>query len=157
MNHYDFWNGIDYYGSFLGIQSRHKVNIIDDLEYLYDSDYFHDNLDKLFETEDINEELLEDDTRSNRKKLVLNNENIKLEAEELDTSVFKNVFDLTEENIEKHNMIELKLNLNKVKQSKTNSTCSSRSSNRNNEEEGEENTDNELEIVQIQICPIIKQ
>ena len=73
-NHYDFWNGIDYYGSFLGIQSRHKVNIIDDLEYLYDSDYFHDNLDKLFETEDINEELLEDDTRSNRKKLVLNNQ-----------------------------------------------------------------------------------
>ena len=149
LNHYDFWNGIDYYGSFLGIQSRHKVNIIDDLEYLYDSDYFHDNLDKLFETEDINEELLEDDTRSNRKKLVLNNENIKLEAEELDTSVFKNVFDLTEENIEKHNMIELKLNLeNKSETSKkTNSTCSSRSSNTDNEEEeeGEENTDNELE------------
>ena len=107
------------------------------MEYLYDSDYFHDNLDKLFETEDINEELLEDDTRSNRKKLVLNNENIKLEAEELDTSVFKNVFDLTEENIEKHNMIELKLNLeNKSETSKkTNSTCSSRSSNTDNEEE----------------------
>ena len=89
LNHYNFWNGIDYYGSYLGIQSNHKINIIDDLEYLYDSNFFHKNLDKLFETEDIDEELLEADTRSNRKKLVLNNENIKLKTEKIDTTEFK--------------------------------------------------------------------
>ena len=76
---------------------------------IYMIQIIYDNLDKLFETEDINEELLEDDTRSNRKKLVLNNENIKLEAEELDTSVFKNVFDLTEENIKKTQYDRIKI------------------------------------------------
>jgi len=148
LNHYNFWNGLDYYGSYLGIQSNHKINIIDDLEYLYDSNFFHKNLDKLFETEDIDEELLEADTRSNRKKLVLNNENIKLETEELDTSVFKNVFDLTEENIEKHNLIELELNIDTKSENskKTNSTCSSRSSNTDKKEDDEgEVSSNELE------------
>ena len=50
-----------------------------------------------------------EDDKEVTEKIGGNNENIKLEAEELDTSVFKNVFDLTEEN-RKHNMIELKLN-----------------------------------------------
>ena len=40
LNKYDFINGIDYYGSFLGIKKNFIVDIEDDLEYLDDSDFF---------------------------------------------------------------------------------------------------------------------
>ncbi len=141
LNHYKFPHGLNFYGSFLGIQSKHSVNIIDDLEFLYNSDYFHENLNELFETEDISEELLEDDTRGHRKKLVLEKgENIDLNCEELDNKIFKGIFDLTKENVEKHNSVcklELEMELDEDKESrKTNSTCSSRSS--NTDDEGEE-------------------
>ncbi len=142
LNHYKFPHGLNFYGSFLGIQSKHSVNIIDDLEFLYNSDYFHENLNELFETEDINEELLEDDTRGHRKKLVLEKgENINLKCEELDTKIFKDIFDLTKENVEKHNSeckLELEMELDEDKEShKTNSTCSSRSSNTNDDSDEE--------------------
>lgn len=142
LNHYKFPHGLNFYGSFLGIQSKHSVNIIDDLEFLYNSDYFHENLNELFETEDINEELLEDDTRGHRKKLVLEKGgNIKLNCEELDTKIFKDIFDLTKENVEKHNSeckLELEMELDEDKEShKTNSTCSSRSSNTNDDSDEE--------------------
>jgi hypothetical protein len=48
LNHYNFQNGIDFYGSFLGIQKQFKINIEDDLEYLNDSTFFKKNIDKLF-------------------------------------------------------------------------------------------------------------
>ena len=139
LNHYKFPHGLNFYGSFLGIQSKHSVNIIDDLEFLYNSDYFHENLDELFETEDINEELLEDDTRGHRKKLVLEKgSDVTLNCEELDNKMFRDIFDLTKENIEKHNTeckLELEMKVDDDESHKTNSTCSSRSSNTDNEED----------------------
>ena len=43
LNDHGFIHGIDFYGSFLAIQDKHFLNIFDDLEYLYGSDYFHQN------------------------------------------------------------------------------------------------------------------
>ena len=51
LNHHDFKHGIDYYGSYLGIQDRFKINIEDDLEYLHDSDFFMQNIGKLMTLE----------------------------------------------------------------------------------------------------------
>jgi len=48
LNHHDMIHGIDFYGSFLGIQSKFKVDISDDLEYLYNSSFFTSQLNKLF-------------------------------------------------------------------------------------------------------------
>ena len=48
LNHYGFFNGVDYYGSFLAIQDEFKVNITDDLDYLLESKYFTKNINKLF-------------------------------------------------------------------------------------------------------------
>ena len=42
-NHYGFIHGVDYYGSFLGIQKEFGYNIIDDIDYLNESEYFHKN------------------------------------------------------------------------------------------------------------------
>jgi len=161
LNNHNFVNGIDFYGSFLCIQRKHFLNINDDLEYLYESNHFHDNKNKLFDTEDIDEDMLEDDTRSHRKKLKLSNEKLELNTENLNNDIFENIFELTEENIKVHNGNTLELceynpkikNSNESSDSKqTNSTCSSRTSNTNNSEndnildseEDEEEEDSEL-------------
>ena len=145
LNHYKFPHGLNYYGSFLGIQKEHTINIIDDLEYLYNSDYFHKHLNTLYETEDIDEELLEDDTRTHRKKLSFKTDvgdDMDIKCETINNDMFKDIFDLTHENVEKHNKkngltLEMEME-NKNNSKKTNSTCSSRSSNTDNEDEEDE-------------------
>ena len=54
LNNYNFCNGIDFYGSFLGIQEKFKINIEEDIEYLENSSYFRSNINKLFVLENWN-------------------------------------------------------------------------------------------------------
>ena len=44
-------NALNFHGMFIGYHKHLKVNIIDDLEFLTDSSYFHNNLNTLFEIE----------------------------------------------------------------------------------------------------------
>ena len=48
LNHHAAPNCMDYYGSFLGIQERFKMNLVDDLEYVSSSTFFKENLGKRF-------------------------------------------------------------------------------------------------------------
>jgi hypothetical protein len=48
LNEHGMTHGIDYYGSFVGIQERYKMNVEDDLEYLSNSKFFTANVGKLF-------------------------------------------------------------------------------------------------------------
>ena len=41
LNDYDIPHGLDYYGSYLGLQEKHRLNIADDIEYLRNSDFFN--------------------------------------------------------------------------------------------------------------------
>lgn len=141
----NFIHGINFFGSFLSIQERFVLNIFDDLEYLHDSEYFHNNNKTLFEVEDFDtSKLLEDDTRNYRKKLKLEKSIKNLEVETLQDDLFQDVFKLTKKNLDLHNS-EIKLHTSDLKEEyskenngtndksakKTNSTCSSRSSNTN--------------------------
>jgi hypothetical protein len=45
-------HGVQYYGSFLGVQSRFKYNVADDLEFLEDSEYFSKNISKYFDLDE---------------------------------------------------------------------------------------------------------
>ena len=47
-------HGLDYYGSFLGVQDQYKMNVTDDIEYIAGSDYFHKHLGKYFSISDKN-------------------------------------------------------------------------------------------------------
>ena len=149
LNTYKFIHGIDFYGSFLGIKENFKFDITDELEYLYDYDYFHKNRNILFRTDEINEELMDDDTRKNRTKIDIgNNEEIKIES--IDNDIYDGVFEeLTKENIEKHNLFlnDIKITnidykreneIENVSDNKTNSECSSRISDTSNEEDEED-------------------
>jgi hypothetical protein len=51
LNNYSFYNGLNYYGAFLGIKNNFKVNISEDLEFLNESDHFHKHRNNLFKIE----------------------------------------------------------------------------------------------------------
>ena len=52
IHKYNFIHGVDFYGSFLAIKNDFKLNIIDDLEYLCDSDFFNKNKNVNFQVEE---------------------------------------------------------------------------------------------------------
>jgi len=54
LEHHGVVHGVDYYGSFLGIQNKYKMNVTDDIEYIAGSEYFHENLGKHFFISDKN-------------------------------------------------------------------------------------------------------
>jgi len=48
LNHHSFIHGVQFCGSYLGVQEKYKMNITDDYEYLETSAFFHNNINKLF-------------------------------------------------------------------------------------------------------------
>jgi len=48
LSHHNMVHGIEYYGSYLGVQEKHKMNVTDDLDYLADSHYFVEHYNKLY-------------------------------------------------------------------------------------------------------------
>jgi hypothetical protein len=144
LHHHSFSNGLDFYGTFTAVQNKYVCDIFEDLEYLHDAKFFHRNKDILFEVDHIDtERLLESDTRKYRKKIQIDKSKVDLQTDTLNNDMFEGVFELTHDNINKHNN-ELddevwKSESSEVKSEKshkkTNSTCSSRSSNTDGEEE----------------------
>tara|TARA_B100001769_G_scaffold138267_2_gene108176 strand:+ start:1262 stop:2953 length:1692 start_codon:yes stop_codon:yes gene_type:complete len=71
FNNFNFVHGIDFYGSFIGIKKNFIYDITDEIDFLYESDFFHENNNKLFKLEDnIHSHLLNKGTRKN--KLLIN-------------------------------------------------------------------------------------
>jgi len=67
-----FTHGLDFYGSFLGLKKDFGMNVGDDLEYLRESRFFHENRGRLFHINDMTDELLSTpDTRRQREKLAI--------------------------------------------------------------------------------------
>jgi hypothetical protein len=72
LHSHGFLHGVDYYGSFLGVQNKFKINVIDDLDYLSNSDYFKDNINKLFSLADIGmDEFSNFGSRNNKQKIII--------------------------------------------------------------------------------------
>ena len=105
LNNHNFIFGNGYYGSFLGIQKRFNLNVFDDLDYLHQSEFFHKNKEKLFELDNFDASLLDDDTRKYREKITMEDNNDELEIDMIDNESFDNVFELTVENVEKLNKL----------------------------------------------------
>jgi hypothetical protein len=65
-------HGVEYYGSFLGIQEKYKMNVTDDLEYLNTSNFFNENVNKLFAiTKTDVPEYMNVGSRGNKNKIVI--------------------------------------------------------------------------------------
>ena len=142
LHHHSFSNGLDFYGTFTAIQNKYVCDIFEDLEYLHDAKFFHRNKDVLFEVDNIDtERLLESDTRKYRKKIQIDKSKVDLQTDTLNNEMFEDIFELTHDNIKKHNGLDeevWKSENSEIKSEKshkkTNSTCSSRSSNTDGEE-----------------------
>jgi len=110
LHHHGFLHGLDFYGTYLGIQKQFRFCATDDIDYLRNSDFFNDNVGKHFyiETPDQDGENGLDDefanilgSRANRNRLnfasaknLTINSMIVLETEELPKN------DLLEEGLE---------------------------------------------------------
>ena len=75
LHYHNIVHGIDYYGSFLGIQSKFKIDISEDLEYLSNSEYFHEKMNKLYEVNKHFELYNTSASRSNKDKLRISKTN----------------------------------------------------------------------------------
>jgi hypothetical protein len=99
LNHHDFYHGIDYYGSFLGIQDKFKMNVEEDLEYLLGSSFFLDNIGKIITLENYDDQYTNIGSRNNKPKLIIKNDLNVVESEEFISSEEKNyIEDVIHEN-----------------------------------------------------------
>lgn len=94
LHHRGFLHGVDFYGSYLGVQSKFRVCITDDLDYVRGYDFFNENIGKLFYIDDSSAGYRSEDdefskiarSHKNKQRLDLNisDKTIVLELEELD-------------------------------------------------------------------------
>lgn len=145
LNKHKIINCVDFYGSFLGLKKNYKINIIDDIEYLAESDYFTKNQNKLFRIEDYSHLIY-------KPKLapieIINNENVDIDCEDIDLTddvddmlnlpetselELSDVSELTEGNIH--------LNNSNNETFSSSSSCSSRTSHSNSNDSISINSD----------------
>jgi len=95
LNNRGFLHGLDFYGSYLGVQKNFRVCLTDDLDYVRGYEFFNENVGNLFHVDDSNAEYRSDDgdefakiprSHKNKQKLDLNtsNKSFILESEELE-------------------------------------------------------------------------
>jgi hypothetical protein len=97
-------HGVEYYGSFLGVQQKFKIDIMDDFDYVNDTPYFLDNIGKRFEIDENVRMMLNDGyqgsgSRNNRAKINIttDSDNIDLEIDNVEAcmNIENNVVDST--------------------------------------------------------------
>lgn len=84
LHKFDFINGLDYYGSYLANKDNFYYNIVDDIDYLNESSFFHENKDSLFSIDnEYYNDLFNVDSRCKKHKLNISDNSIKIETEDL--------------------------------------------------------------------------
>ena len=141
-NNVKFVHGLEFYGSYLAVKKSFTLNIFDDLDYFVKSDFFNNNKNVLFEVEDYSEKYWDEETETPQKlkpiKITEDDVNLLKDAEELEDSIFENVFCENEESgpleLTLQNLKEMELTVDNVDDKsktttlKSTSTCSSRTS-----------------------------
>lgn len=169
LHNYNFVNGIDFYGSFLGIKENFVVNIEDEIDILNENENFHKNRDLKYNIEtETYEKLFNNSTKKNKHKIILENEEDQNEdilnlSDIKDLDCLDEIFkidkqileDITEKNeeddkIKVNNRSESELvyettikdNLSSKKRTNSSSSsCSSRSSDTNGNTDDEDNSE----------------
>jgi hypothetical protein len=85
LHYHNFINATDFYGSYIGIKRDFEYNIIDDLECLNESEFFHKNNNSLFKIKnEFANQLINLDTRNNKQRLKIENNNLDIEINSID-------------------------------------------------------------------------
>jgi hypothetical protein len=69
LHTHKFEHGIEYYGSYVGVQKKYRMNMADDMDYLVQSEYFNENRGKLYELEQGENPFANFGSRNNKNKL----------------------------------------------------------------------------------------
>lgn len=156
LYNHNFHHGIDFLGSYLASKKNFYFNIADDIEFLYESDYFHENKGMLFEIDNMDKlDYAFTDTRKRREKITIDSNPIKLETETLDIDVLDSIFHTSDEKPDGESQLIFDFDIknhSKKSTSKTSSTCSSRSSNTSSEsncdyeDDSEDNDDDDEDL-----------
>jgi hypothetical protein len=157
---HQFIHGLDYYGSFLAIKNNYKINVIDDLEYLIQSDFFNKQKGILFNVEDYSHLVSNDQIKKLEPLNISGSLKSNLSVKSIDENIFENIFDNNEQHslslddiksvgidlidITNSNYFDVS-NLHKSEGLKSGSSCSSRTSHTQEDNELEQLEDIEYE------------
>ena len=132
LHSHNFLHGIEYYGSFLAIQKKYRIDVVDELEYLFESEFFRNNLNKLFTLDDFQQmDFLNYGSRSNKPKLNISNSKHNLTISSI------NSIDL---NIDDLNPIEEEIIYEKNIKLSSNETISSYENDNNDDDDDDDNS-----------------
>jgi len=77
LNTYYFPHGIEFFGCYLGIKRKLRINISDDIEYLRESKYFMTHAGKGFHIEnEYHAQMMNYDTRNNKMRIVFKDDHL---------------------------------------------------------------------------------
>ena len=173
LHEHKFIHGLDYYGSFLAIKNDYKINIIDDIDYLIQSEFFVKQQNVLFKVEDYTHLITNNDPKPLQALKISSSLKSVASITSIDESIFENIFENTIEKntIEKNtfeknethiSLIDVKnlgvdlvditnssefdvTNQKKTESLKSGSTCSSRTSHTNDNELSDSDSDSNQE------------
>ena len=160
LNKFNFTNGLDYYGSYLGNKENFYYNIVDDIEYLNESSFFHENKNSLFKIEnEYYNDLFNIDSRSKKHKLNISEKSLKIDTDEL--SIINNeemdtnkMNDFNIVNLEDLKLDNTVFNCTITKNSSRSCSESSYSSKSSNTNDSQDNEDNNNSITSIDTSEI---
>jgi hypothetical protein len=149
LNEHGVLHGIDYYGSFLGVQKKFRMNLADDIEYLNQSEYFNSNRNIKYEVDPIENPFANFGSRNNKNKLVIHTASesscVSLEVDELEPvldSVCEPIEDIV---IEEEDCIYEKESVVSSENTSNNSEVNYSSDEEDDEEEEDEDDDEDGE------------
>lgn len=154
LNKHKFIHAIDFYGSFLSVKNNYKINIIDDLDYLLQSDFFNKQKNVLFKVEDFSHLIAETGNETEVKPTlnIMNKSIANLSLKSIDDTIFENIFDnpvsLDDVKILNIDLVDItnSLDITDTKKSasiKSGSSCSSRTSHTNDSENNDDTNNDE--------------
>ena len=91
IHEHNFMHGVDFYGSFLAVKNDFKLNIIDDLDYLKNSDFFNKNKNVLFDVENYDHMFQDEHVKQTPLKIEHNLSSISVQS--FDDTLFENIFE----------------------------------------------------------------
>jgi hypothetical protein len=168
LHEHKFIHGLDYYGSFLAIKNDYKINIIDDIDYLIQSEFFVKQQNVLFKVEDYTHLITNNDPKPLQPLKISFSLKSVASITSIDESIFENIFENTfekntfEKNETHISLIDVKnlgvdlvditnssefdvTNQKKSESLKSGSTCSSRTSHTNDNELSDSDSDSNQE------------
>ena len=93
LHEHQFIHGLDYYGSFLAVKNDYKLNIIDDIDYLIQSEFFIKQKNVLFKVEDYSHLITPDEKKPLQPLKISSSLKSIMSVNSIDDSMFENIFD----------------------------------------------------------------